>query len=710
MVKYYAGYIFTIQSMKKRYTFKQAILWITLLLMASCANNDLLNEYELSTAAINFTQFPVSETKSKSITPLADFAVFAYYTGQETIQDYLLSGKTPVANWMFNQKVMRNNQGIYTYNPIMYWPLNPQDKISFFSHSPADSKNIAIISPDAVSKAGAPVYKYTTNIENPTEDFLVSLPASDLTRQSGSVKFQMQHVLSKLQFNIKSTGNNIRIKSIGLKSAFTQANFTTLNREWSSHEVKSDLKTYEIAETDQLLGEEYKLFNENYLVIPQDISELNKPVFTLTFEDAGVLKTKEFSPTAEWTSQNLYTYNIVYSSDGLFVNTGIEAWITNSSDDLIQGSHYINISSRSLDLTQSNHLYYNSSYPEISVAESAKFTDNKEFSLFKYFDIAIEDFKINILPKDGTFFPDDEFTIYIEGKDQRGYALSKLPVIVKTEGDHTIEIDGTFWAPGNLINRKGILDFAEDANAAGLYFKWSSLVGLSGNNHGSFAYKRDSTYGFRTPQATGELPKWMNISHDDQLKVTLEDAFEGRYYGAGFDAKHELGDPCRYLSSQPGWTKGNWRLPTINEFKILASERKIRRRNGNWDPVPASDYNELANTGHFAVNAGWFVKVDDTDDSMPSDNEFVTDNPPRGWVYYPASGMRKNKSGAHEGGDLMNFSQKGYYWTSSGNGSATSYCMTFSDMDSGDNKGSFTTSFEDRFNAYPIRCVRDTKK
>lgn len=62
-----------------------------------------------------------------------------------------------------------------------------------------------------------------------------------------------------------------------------------------------------------------------------------------------------------------------------------------------------------------------------------------------------------------------------------------------------------------------------------------------------------------------------------------KDAFAGRYENTlGYDAKKALGDPCRYMSNQSGWTKGKWRMPTKEEYDAIVTTLKIRRINGTW--------------------------------------------------------------------------------------------------------------------------------
>lgn len=694
--------------MQNKNFLKEAIFVVVCFLMLSCANNDPLTELELSTAPIGFVNEQSTEELTKAAPVIDKFYVFGYYTGKEFFQDYVTSGKTPKADWFLNQEVRRDVGAGYTYTPVKYWPANEDDKITFLSYTTTQLTQVELLSPDPISKLGDPVFKYTINKDDPTVDFMVSQPAYDLTRKSGDVSFFMQHVLSRTRFNIKSTVHNIKIKSIALRNVYTVAEFSADGRIWKKHAIKTDLKTYAIAEQEQLLTDQFKLLSPYYIVLPQEVvNSTLKPVYTLIFDANGVERIIEFSPDTDWQIYKSYTYNLTYTAGDLEVITQTESWKENSVNDNILANQYLNISTRELDLSNSHHFYYNTSFPTTSIAETAHYPDMTPFRLYDYYDVYFEGNKIRLHALNEKPFDAESFTMYLQGLDLHGHVSLKLPINVKVEKGSDIEINGTHWASGNIFSHDGYLDIAPNANYTGLYFRWGSLIGLAGNNAKSFQFIANKTVGFRPPEYTGNIEQWNDVPYERTMNATeYKDAFAGRYENTlGYDAKKALGDPCRYMSNQSGWTKGKWRMPTKEEYDAIVTTLKIRRINGTWGIEDESHEHITATTGALPVEAGWFVKADMTDNTIPPDNEFNTITPPKGWVFYPASGERAGYTGM-----LSQYSTMGYYWTASTATWDAAYRFQFSKTSTGDNPGSFFDVAAEFVSAFPIRCVRDTKK
>lgn len=694
--------------MRSKHYLKGAIISVSLFAI-SCAKSELPEDPNFSTAQLSFNTTIVENaaTKSNITGDIPEFYVLAYYTGEQLFQDYISSGNPPIANWMYNQLVERQADNTYSYTPITYWPVNTNDKISFVSYYAEDNTNVKIISPDPITKEGRPILEYTTQPENPTLDLLISQPVYDKTRLDGNVQMYMQHVQSRLQFAIKSTSINTKIISVGLKNVYTKAEFTAHGRVWYNHTDIKDLKTQTLLPIEQDLTGKFRLLSQYYLVIPQRfITSIVKPVLTFVFDDNGTQKSFEYTPASDWEKYNSYTYNITFAGDKIDVDVDVLPWSERNVDENIVANQYLRVSTRQMDLAQSHHLYYNSSFPTTSIGESATYPDNTSFILGDFYNVYFEGYKIRLEAKQENVFNAESFTIYIQGLDLHGHVIVRLPINVKTEKGGDIEIDGTFWAPGNIIYHDGHLEIAPNANYTGLYFRWGSLIGLAGNNAKSFQFIPDKSIGFRPKEYNHTISMWDEVPYEHTIDgKELDDAFEGRYDNKlGFDAVKALGDPCRYMSNQAGWTKGKWRMPTKAEYEAIVLKRKIRRINRLWGIADENHEHVSATTGVLAVEAGWFVKADMTDDTVPPDNEFTSSKPPKGWVFYPAAGQRGGYSGA-----LSEYSTLGYYWTSTTTSWDAAYRFQFSDKNSGDNLGSFSDIASGFVDAYPIRCVRDTK-
>lgn len=682
-----------------------AVLSLVVVLFTSCQDQDVSYEHLDGTIKINFTDNLDQKSSVNNINSLANFGVFAYHTGRESINDYLSTGRTLVADWMFNQEVEFKIPDGYVYSPVRYWPSDPQANITFCAYAPLNSPNLEILSPNAQTKVGVPIYSYTVNAQNPSEDFLVSHPAYDLTSSSGGVKFIMQHVLSRIRFNVKSSASNVRIKSIGLKNVYTKAVFNTIDREWHKQDLKRDLVTYLIPESEQLMTDQFRMLKQVYKIVPQVVDQVDKPIFTLVFDDNGVEYSKEFSPLQNWDSYSSYNYNITYTSGQIEVVSQVEPWQVNNVSDVIIANQYLFVSSRVLDLAKTYHIYFNSSYPSTSISSVARYSDGVEFNLYDYYNVYFEGQKVRLEAKTGVRITDKKFTMYIQGEDLHGHVLVTLPIVVLTDQDEGVEISNVFWAGGNIISTDGYLDIAPSANYSGLYFRWGSLIGLAGNNAGSFKFDPSKSIGFVPVGYKKPMNKWENVPYEKKPSIGSGDAFIGKYSnGLGYEAESGLGDPCRYMSNQKGWTKGKWRMPTLSELDEIVMKRKVRRINGTWGVQDENHIHETATTGVLPVEAGWFIKADTTDVSIPSDSEFNTVKPPKGWIFLPASGQR----GGWSEGMMSEFSTRGYYWTATTPAWAgAAHRLQFGNVDTGDNKGSFNDPADGTMHAFPIRCVRD---
>lgn len=122
-------------------------------------------------------------------------------------------------------------------------------------------------------------------------------------------------------------------------------------------------------------------------------------------------------------------------------------------------------------------------------------------------------------------------------------AAAKWTTLVASEQNHQfIDIDGVFWAPGNLTLKDGKFAYAENPEELGLYFKHMSSYGVlsEGTSYSGTCY---------TPEAKN---------------IALADIPE------------KDGDPCMAASN------GKWRLPSLYEIERLydAYDGKLVTING----------------------------------------------------------------------------------------------------------------------------------
>lgn len=164
----------------------------------------------------------VEQTKS---TPLHDlgrteFHLFGFYQEGETDpanpktgtwEDLLKEGWTP--NFMYDEVVEWDN-GNWSYDPLRYWPSNPENTITFWAYS-SPTYDPGVISlrkahsqdPYSTASAGLPGIKFTTD---GSLDLLVSDIAEDqsdsnenLDPNNGIVTLMFRHAMCWVDFSVK---------------------------------------------------------------------------------------------------------------------------------------------------------------------------------------------------------------------------------------------------------------------------------------------------------------------------------------------------------------------------------------------------------------------------------------------------------------------------------------------------------------------------
>ena len=145
-----------------------------------------------------------ADTRAEATTAnLTEIGVHAYFTGTS---DYDAPTFTP--NFLYNQSVKKVN-GTWTYDPVKYWPANPNDKVSFFAYAPHSASvpsggDQISAAPTSVTTNGSPAIIYA-----PVKgelDILYSLGELNCTNNHGTVRFTMKHATTKVIFKVKVEG------------------------------------------------------------------------------------------------------------------------------------------------------------------------------------------------------------------------------------------------------------------------------------------------------------------------------------------------------------------------------------------------------------------------------------------------------------------------------------------------------------------------
>lgn len=310
---------------------RTGIIALVLPLLAACGADDSVPDMLWGDRPIGFSSHVEgAQTRSGALTTdnLLSTGIFAYYTGSS---DWTTTN-TP--NFMYNQEVKRNNASSpWTYTPVKYWPNNPADKISFFAYAPY---NAAGVTPSGNTVAGFPYLDYTVpTAEADQLDLLAATPLMNRYSSNpvtpGSIKFTMQHALTKVSIYAKSNDLSAGKVVNSLSVTAPKSGRLTYKADGFDWNSSTDKSTYAATNTDVTIApataDETVLLGTFYLIPDRANSSLNI-TYTVTGSvsdnvnpptDNVVITGQAFPDTYDWTSGNSIVYTVNIARTGLEV-------------------------------------------------------------------------------------------------------------------------------------------------------------------------------------------------------------------------------------------------------------------------------------------------------------------------------------------------------------------------------------------------------
>lgn len=185
------------------------------LLLSSCGSK---GEDVMSKSGFTGINFSISSLGTKTaaimdVDSILSLGVFGYSSSSPFSLDPI--NRDLVPDLLYNQKAERVPGGEWTYDTIVYWPLDLSVNNTFFAYSPHSSEfseeaNIRVSNPTAFSY---PTLTYTIpEVVADQQDILYSEPVYDKNRNSndlqvsdGTVKYHMKHAMSWLAFVVTPT-------------------------------------------------------------------------------------------------------------------------------------------------------------------------------------------------------------------------------------------------------------------------------------------------------------------------------------------------------------------------------------------------------------------------------------------------------------------------------------------------------------------------
>lgn len=283
-----------------------ALAALTVLGMSSCSKNEISSD---DTQAIGFGVYsPKAVTKSNgsyvSGNELVDGQKFVVNAYNQGATDYSASTVFS-ANFMKSVAVTYNGgkdtetASKNTYSPLRYWPKDEaNNKLAFFAYYPD-----AVSAPTVGSTAGTlgTFNDFTVDTDSTNQvDFLVADLVKDqvYSTNSGVVPFKFKHMLTKVQFAVKTdkdySGNatisltSLKVKAL-TKGTLTATYTTTDNgpetvTEWSDQGTSAEFTVFGTTTALKTKAEK----SGRLLMLPQDFKTYDATIVVVyTVKTAG---------------------------------------------------------------------------------------------------------------------------------------------------------------------------------------------------------------------------------------------------------------------------------------------------------------------------------------------------------------------------------------------------------------------------------------
>ena len=285
-------------------------------------------------------------------------------------------------------EVKKSNNGVWGYDGTQYWV--PNQPYYFAALAPMNSVNVKnlVLATDDAAKLGLGSFKFT-NV-NGGEDLLYAkemMTSKGLNEPNGAVKFQFQHLLSKVKFTFKNgfptETASIKVTNVKMtapaeaKINLAQADYA---KAWTDH---ANTTTLEFGEVEKLANTQSAEVANERLTIPAAASQ----TYTITFDVElfmGAQSVYEVSKTSTVTGYELemgkaYNFTAEINPDNLdleeivFDVEAVEGWEP-------QGGQVVDVAAAELKAAFENGGSYNL-YTNVAVAEPLVLAQGKTLNL-----------------------------------------------------------------------------------------------------------------------------------------------------------------------------------------------------------------------------------------------------------------------------------------------------------------------------------------
>lgn len=295
---------------------------LTLLLAAGCTTEH--EEVESLPQPLAFSTSVHAPTRAAgdlTTDNLASVGLFASFTQGN------YNASTATLNFMHNQKLQKSGSA-WTYSPQKYWPVNANDKISFFAYAPhldeIKANGDDITEMPTTTTAGYPAFTFVNSAAK--TDLLLAVPV--LNKNGGNVSLAFKHALTRVSFYIKNgdvTGGK-KVHSFSIQSR--KSGKYTLNETGFAYSmVGSDMRddATVTAPIDVPQNTTDKVLLKTLFVHPDAETNFSM-IYSINGSDANKVEvvSQKLSATLALTSGANISYTISLNKDGYTIKAANE--------------------------------------------------------------------------------------------------------------------------------------------------------------------------------------------------------------------------------------------------------------------------------------------------------------------------------------------------------------------------------------------------
>ena len=315
------------------------IAGLTIFCLTACSEETEIESSKIDAGNVISVSTYIPGTRAMDKTSFVEGDVLSLYSCLTT-GNY---GNSFTANFMNNVEVTRTSGGDWTYSPLMAWPTDANEHLSFIAYYPKNTsstpRSYSYTVNDNFTEQNDPLWCTIKDASiNDRNGTAINGNESDAAFEatSGALNLKFKHMLSKVNVKVKLASNypgiTCKLNALSLSGVSPSGTFTIANDLSSGSWSTSGSRSFTLTSgaEDVLSSTEYDV--AEMLMIPQNLSVRCAYFFikyTHTLAEGGEKTvTKKIYLPNNWEMSKVYNYVINLSLDvnTISLSTEINNW------------------------------------------------------------------------------------------------------------------------------------------------------------------------------------------------------------------------------------------------------------------------------------------------------------------------------------------------------------------------------------------------